>query len=241
VRSRHDCRRSGARAGGWRPGPLVTRRDVPLRQKLAHRRKVAALRTMERETAGMDEPCIIGWHSLVIRTTGFGGAMLHPSGEPARQHLPAVAAATSGTASRMRSFRASSPASSRRRRLERRERGDGRPMCAGKGSETCPIKRLTTTSRTCRSARAECGDAVMTPLHGRYLRALLLVIQKNTPAYMREKDPSPRHFRAGCCEVDSRCSELRAPVPTLSRGGIRANLSFAGRKLREIRATWEWG
>lgn len=50
---------------------FVTRRDVPMMQKIAHHRRVAKLQKIDREIAGLDEPCLIGWHSLVVRTTGM--------------------------------------------------------------------------------------------------------------------------------------------------------------------------
>jgi MoaA/NifB/PqqE/SkfB family radical SAM enzyme len=50
---------------------LALRRDVTWREKLAHRRKIAEQRAADAATAGMDESCIIGWHSLVIRTNGL--------------------------------------------------------------------------------------------------------------------------------------------------------------------------
>jgi len=119
---------------------FVTRRDVPLRQKLAHRRKVAALRTMERETAGMDEPCVIGWHSLVVRTTGMVAPccilQATPLGNIFQQSL--------------RDVWHGEPYAKFRRELSRiiaagddwnGESGETVvPMCAGKGSEICPIK-----------------------------------------------------------------------------------------------------
>jgi MoaA/NifB/PqqE/SkfB family radical SAM enzyme len=49
---------------------LVARRDVTWREKLAHRKKIAVARRVEKESRGLEEPCIIGWHSLVIRTGG---------------------------------------------------------------------------------------------------------------------------------------------------------------------------
>ena len=50
---------------------FVTRRDLTWREKLAHRRRIAELRRMDRETKGLDEPCIIGWHSMLIRVSGI--------------------------------------------------------------------------------------------------------------------------------------------------------------------------
>jgi MoaA/NifB/PqqE/SkfB family radical SAM enzyme len=49
---------------------LIGRRDLTWREKLEHRLKVRRNRKVERESAGLDEPCIIGWHSLVVRTGG---------------------------------------------------------------------------------------------------------------------------------------------------------------------------
>jgi len=49
---------------------LITRRDLTLREKLAHRRKIAQSRRVDAATAGLDDPCIIGWHSMLIRTSG---------------------------------------------------------------------------------------------------------------------------------------------------------------------------
>ncbi|MEA2570434.1 MAG: hypothetical protein QOI24_2435 [Acidobacteriota bacterium] len=49
---------------------LITRRDLTWREKLAHRKKIADTRRVEAATAGLDDPCIIGWHSMLIRTSG---------------------------------------------------------------------------------------------------------------------------------------------------------------------------
>jgi MoaA/NifB/PqqE/SkfB family radical SAM enzyme len=65
-----------ARVAAARGGPVtrlarfVTRRDLTWSEKLAHRRKLAQTRNVEAQVAGLDEPCLIGWHSLVIRTNG---------------------------------------------------------------------------------------------------------------------------------------------------------------------------
>ena len=50
---------------------LMTRGDLTLRQKLAHRRRLSALRKVEAATRGMDDSCVIGWHSMLIRTSGM--------------------------------------------------------------------------------------------------------------------------------------------------------------------------
>lgn len=49
---------------------LVTRRDLTWRQKIAHRRRLAALRRLETATRGLDDSCVIGWHSMLVRTSG---------------------------------------------------------------------------------------------------------------------------------------------------------------------------
>ncbi len=121
---------------------LVTRRDLTWKQKLAHRRKLAIARRIERQSAGFDEPCIIGWHSLLIRTGGLvapccilqGSAL----GDVFKQPL--------------REIWYGEPYARFRRELARIiERGsswehdaaDDRtvvPMCGGKGAEVCPIR-----------------------------------------------------------------------------------------------------
>jgi MoaA/NifB/PqqE/SkfB family radical SAM enzyme len=70
MNARLDAERR-ARGPLRRLAHLALRRDVSWREKLAHRRKIAEQRAADAATAGMDESCIIGWHSLVIRTNGL--------------------------------------------------------------------------------------------------------------------------------------------------------------------------
>ncbi len=119
---------------------FVTRRDFTMREKLAHRRRVAGMRAVERDTAGLDDPCIIGWHSMVIRTTGLVAPccilQASPLGNVFQQSV--------------REVWYGEPYARFRRELARimhegkewtGEPGETVvPMCAGKGSETCPIK-----------------------------------------------------------------------------------------------------
>jgi radical SAM protein with 4Fe4S-binding SPASM domain len=66
-----NARVAAARGGAVRRlARFVIRRDLSWREKVAHRRKLARSRTVEAQVAGLDEPCLIGWHSLVIRTNG---------------------------------------------------------------------------------------------------------------------------------------------------------------------------
>jgi MoaA/NifB/PqqE/SkfB family radical SAM enzyme len=69
MNARLDVERR-ARGPLARMAHLIARRDLTWREKIAHRRKVAASRRIDRESAGMGEPCVIGWHSLLIRTSG---------------------------------------------------------------------------------------------------------------------------------------------------------------------------
>jgi MoaA/NifB/PqqE/SkfB family radical SAM enzyme len=49
---------------------LVTRRDLTWREKMTHRRKMAESRRADAAIEGLDDPCIIGWHSMLVRTSG---------------------------------------------------------------------------------------------------------------------------------------------------------------------------
>ena len=60
-----------ARGSLARMARLVTRRDLSWREKIGHRRRIAASREVDRATAGLGDPCIIGWHSMLIRTSGL--------------------------------------------------------------------------------------------------------------------------------------------------------------------------
>jgi MoaA/NifB/PqqE/SkfB family radical SAM enzyme len=121
---------------------LIGRRDLTMREKLAHRRKIAGMRKIERETKGLDEPCLIGWHSLLIRVGGTVAPccilQAAPLGNIYKQSLRDVwygeeYARFRGELSRI---------------IRDRERWDYDAandktvvaMCGGKSSETCPIK-----------------------------------------------------------------------------------------------------
>jgi MoaA/NifB/PqqE/SkfB family radical SAM enzyme len=121
---------------------FVTRRDVPLVQKIQHHRKVAKLQKIDREIAGLDEPCLIGWHSLVVRTTGMIAPccilQASPLGNIFKQSV--------------REVWYGDDYARFRRELSRiiHERGEWAhdkeadrtvvPMCGGKSAEVCPIK-----------------------------------------------------------------------------------------------------
>src|SRR6266851_5165562 len=49
---------------------LVGRRDLSWREKIEHHLKVRRNRQIDRDSEGLEQPCVIGWHSLVVRTGG---------------------------------------------------------------------------------------------------------------------------------------------------------------------------
>lgn len=132
-------RRARGRFG--RLAHFVTRNDITWSEKFAHRRRIAALKEMERENAGLDEPCIIGWHSMLIRVSGVVAPCCILQGSPlGNVYKQSIREVWYGE--EFARFR---------RELSRimREReswsvgGDDKTvvgMCGGKGSETCPIK-----------------------------------------------------------------------------------------------------
>jgi len=108
---------------------------------MAHRRRVAELRRMERETKGLDEPCIIGWHSMLIRVSGTVAPCCILQGSP----LGNVYKNT------IREVWMNDDFARFRRELSRiiRSHDDWQPdaadrtvvaMCGCKGAEVCPIK-----------------------------------------------------------------------------------------------------
>ena len=121
---------------------FLTRRDLSLREKLAHRRSVAAARRVERDTAGLDEPCLIGWHSMLIRVGGLIAPcciLQHgPLGNIYQQSVRDV-----WYGERYAQFR-----SELTRIVRQRDRWEYDPaadatvvaMCGGKSSDVCPIK-----------------------------------------------------------------------------------------------------
>src|SRR6266513_1723891 len=121
---------------------FVTRRDVPMMQKIAHHRRVAKLQKIDREIAGLDEPCLIGWHSLVVRTTGMIAPccilQASPLGNIFKQSLREMWFGEEYARFR----RELSRIIHERAAWSHDAAGDKTvvPMCGGKGAEVCPIK-----------------------------------------------------------------------------------------------------
>jgi MoaA/NifB/PqqE/SkfB family radical SAM enzyme len=131
-----------ARGTFGRLAHFVTRRDVPLAQKIQHHRKVAKLQKIDREIAGLDEPCLIGWHSLVVRTTGMIAPccilQASPLGNIFKQPLREV-----WFGEEYARFRRELSRIIRERAAWSHDAEADRtvvPMCGGKSAEVCPIK-----------------------------------------------------------------------------------------------------
>src|ERR1041385_991059 len=131
-----------ARGTFGRLAHFVTRRDVPLAQKIQHHRKVAKLQKIDREIAGLDDPCLIGWHSLVVRTTGMVAPccilQASPLGNIFKQPLREV-----WFGEEYARFRRELSRIIRERAAWSHDAEADRtvvPMCGGKSAEVCPIK-----------------------------------------------------------------------------------------------------
>ena len=121
---------------------LAARRDLTLREKLSHRRRVAEMRRVDRETAGLDEPCIIGWHSMLVRTSGMVAPCCILQGAPLgnvyKQSLRDVWYGEGYAKFRNELARIMKAGDD----WELDDASDRTvvAMCGGKGSEQCPIK-----------------------------------------------------------------------------------------------------
>jgi len=131
-----------ARGTFGRLAHFVTRRDVPLVQKIQHHRKVAKLQKIDREIAGLDEPCLIGWHSLVVRTTGMVAPccilQASPLGNIFKQSLREV-----WFGEEYARFRRELSRIIHERAAWSHDKEADRtvvPMCGGKSAKVCPIK-----------------------------------------------------------------------------------------------------
>lgn len=121
---------------------LIARRDLTWREKMAHRRRIAQLRRIEKATKGLDEPCLIGWHSLLIRVNGTVAPCCILQGSPLgniyKQSLKDVWYGEEYARFRRELSRI----------IQERESWQYDPsanrtvvaMCGGKSSEVCPIK-----------------------------------------------------------------------------------------------------
>lgn len=121
---------------------LVMRRDLTTREKITHRRKIASLRRLERETKDLDEPCLIGWHSMLIRVSGIVAPCCILQGSPLgniyKQPLHDV-----WYGEEYARFRTELSRIIRERQSWEYDAASDRTvvaMCGGKGAETCPIK-----------------------------------------------------------------------------------------------------
>jgi MoaA/NifB/PqqE/SkfB family radical SAM enzyme len=119
---------------------LLTRDDLTLREKVAHRRRVAEMRRVQTANAGLEDPCIIGWHSMVIRTTGMVAPCCILQGSPLGNLFQQTVKDVWFGEPYAR-FR-SELARIIRQRAEWSLDGDQTvvAMCGGKGTDMCPVK-----------------------------------------------------------------------------------------------------
>jgi MoaA/NifB/PqqE/SkfB family radical SAM enzyme len=61
---------------------FLDRSDFTLAQKLRHHQRVKKMRETERATAGLSTSCLIGWYSMVVRTSGEVGPCCILQGKP---------------------------------------------------------------------------------------------------------------------------------------------------------------
>ncbi len=120
---------------------LIARRDLTWREKIDHHLKVRRNRRVDRQSAGLDQPCVIGWHSLVVRTGGPVAPCCILQGSPLGNIF---------TQSLREVWYGDDYARFRRelsRIMTEGEKWNHDPardrtvveMCGGKGSEVCPI------------------------------------------------------------------------------------------------------
>ncbi len=121
---------------------LIGRRDLTWREKLEHQLEVRRNRKIERESAGLDQPCIIGWHSLVIRTGGPVAPCCILQGSPLGNIFThSLREVWYGEDyARFRRELARIIASGESWQPNPAEDRTVVAMCGGKGTEVCPIK-----------------------------------------------------------------------------------------------------
>jgi MoaA/NifB/PqqE/SkfB family radical SAM enzyme len=121
---------------------LIARSDLSWREKIGHQLEVRRNRRAEKQGAGFDQPCVIGWHSLVVRTGGPVAPCCILQGSPLGNIF---------TNSLREVWYGEDYAQFRRELARIMQRGaewERDPatdrtvvdMCAGKGSAICPIK-----------------------------------------------------------------------------------------------------
>lgn len=125
-----------------RAAHLITRRDLTWREKIEHHRNAREGRRIEKLSAGLDDPCIVGWHTMVVRTGGPVGPCCILQGSPLgnifQQSLREVW--YGDDYARFRRELSTIIAAG-----ENWQHDPGRdqtvvPMCGGKGTSRCPIK-----------------------------------------------------------------------------------------------------
>jgi len=141
MASRLDAERR-ARGKVRRIAHLVARRDLTWREKIEHQLRVRKSRHVDRESDGLEQPCVIGWHSLVVRTGGPVAPCCILQGSPLGDIFK----------NSLRDVWYGEEYGRFRRELKRivdagaswkPDAAEDRtvvPMCGGKGKDVCPVK-----------------------------------------------------------------------------------------------------
>jgi len=61
---------------------FVSEGEFSVRQKLRHHMRIRRARAVERSVDGFADPCLIGWYSMVVRTSGEVGPCCILQGKP---------------------------------------------------------------------------------------------------------------------------------------------------------------
>jgi MoaA/NifB/PqqE/SkfB family radical SAM enzyme len=121
---------------------LIGRRDLSWREKIEHHLRASASRRVDQERAGFDQPCVIGWHSLVVRTGGPVAPCCILQGSPLgnifKQSLREVW--YGDDFGRFRRELAKIIAEGQKWEYDPVEDRTVVAMCGGKSSSVCPIK-----------------------------------------------------------------------------------------------------
>lgn len=121
---------------------LIGRRDLTWREKIEHRLRARRSRRVDAESAELDQPCIIGWHSLVVRTGGPVAPCCILQGSPLGDIFKTSLREVwygDGYA-RFRRELGRIIAAGEEWNPDPAEDRTVVPMCGGKGKDVCPVK-----------------------------------------------------------------------------------------------------
>ena len=141
MASRLDAERR-SRGKLQRIAHLVGRRDLTWRDKIEHQLRTRRSRRVDRESAALEQPCIIGWHSLVVRTGGPVAPCCILQGSPLGDIFKTSLRDVwyGEDYARFRRELGRIIAAGESWKPEPAEDRTVVPMCGGKGKDVCPVK-----------------------------------------------------------------------------------------------------